>query len=307
MFLLSILLCLIAGNAIDTSNICVVRAAGDLVSGRPAVTVSVMFCAACAAVVFYLTTLLGLHRAPPPWAYPTLLTLGGAAVFASGALLNGACAIGTLGRLARGDVGYAATLVGGTAVAFLLPRAQPASQTPDVPIMSGLTWLLLMAAVAAAALLLARRHVRLDRLPAYATLGVTAAVINNWQGDWTWTGVMQTLRVGMPAPWAIILCLTAVMIGAAVTALYRHHFRYVPPDPRVMAREAAGGGLMAVGSLMIPGGSDSLLAFGVPSGSPHAVAAYVVMFAIIAGVLHFAPFFRRWSVWPVPRPPGPAD
>jgi hypothetical protein len=52
-----------------------------------------------------------------------------------------------------------------------------------------------------------------------------------------------------------------------------------------MAREFVGGGLMASGAALIPGANDALSVYFVPGGSPHAVAAYGVMFVVMLAVM----------------------
>jgi hypothetical protein len=294
---LSILLCLIAGSAIDTGNICVVRAAGALVGGRPAIAASMMAAMACAGILFELNTEFMLHRQPSRWAYPGLLTLLGAATFAVGALVNGACAVGTLGRLARGDIGYVATLAGGLAVALLIAPTRLASREPDLLLLTGRSWLLLLLLGTGLALLLARRHLRPVTLLSYAVLGFTAAEIANLQGDWTWISLLQGLRTAAPSYAAAWLCLGALLLGAAGAAALRGRFHWVRPDPRRMLREAAGGALMVAGSALIPGGNDSLLLYGVPSGSPHAILAYLFMFILLVMLLRIVSVFRAWNDW----------
>jgi hypothetical protein len=300
LLLLSILLCLIVGSAIDTSNICVVRAASDLTAGKPAMAVSVLFASACAAIVFFLNTRLGLLRQPPPWSYPTFITFAGAILFATGALVNGACAIGTIGRLARGDIGYIATVAGALAVAFFIPRTMIENQTPDLPALTGSTWLGIILAFSAVLMIICRHNLRARRLGSYAVLGVAAAVVTNWQGNWTWLSLIEEMRIGMPIQYAALACIAAVLLGAALTALAKGRFHFVRPDPRRMSREALGGGLMAAGSILIPGGNDALLVFGIPSGSPHAITGYAVMFTVMLLVLQVNPLHRRWVAWDGP-------
>ena len=45
----------------------------------------------------------------------------------------------------------------------------------------------------------------------------------------------------------IVACLVAVLVGATATALFRHRFRLIRPDPRVMVREAVGGAVISGG------------------------------------------------------------
>ncbi len=289
----SILLCLIAGSAIDKGNVCLVRAARHLAQGRPAIAIGILMLTASASVVFYLNTLFDLHHRPVIWSYPALLTLAGAVIYALGSLLNGACAVGTVGRVARGDIGHLATIAGGLAVAWLLPHTPIIHQTPDLAIASGANWLLLVLAFTAAIMLLGRKYLPDARLASYMALGFTAAVITDWQGNWTWLGVLQQIQSGLPIQYSALACIAAVLIGAALTAAFRKKFRLIRPDPKAMLREAAGGALMAAGAILIPGANDALSVYLVPSGSPHAIVGYAVMFAVMVLVARMKPIFRR--------------
>jgi hypothetical protein len=58
--------------------------------------------------------------------------------------------------------------------------------------------------------------------------------------------------------------------------------------------------MMAIGALLIPGGNDLLLAYSLPSGSPHAIAAYAMIIAVMLLILGFSRLARSWTIWPVP-------
>jgi hypothetical protein len=298
--LLSILLCLIAGSAIDTGSICVVRAVNDGVAGKPALALGCLVTLLCAGLVFYLDSSLSWTIRSPPWAWPTLHIIGGAILFAVGAVLNGACAVGTVTRLCRGDVGYLATLVGALIATLLVPRTLLPLTPPGVPVNGGLAWFAVITLFAVPPLLILRGHLTGRILLSYAALGMIAAALANLQGDWTWLRLFQEFHAGLPIRLEIVACLAAVLIGATATALFRRRFRLIRPDPRAMLREAVGGGMMAAGAILIPGGNDLLLVYSVPSGSPHAVAAYAVIVAVMLLSLRMSRMARRWVVWPVP-------
>jgi hypothetical protein len=149
-------------------------------------------------------------------------------------------------------------------------------------------------------MILSRRHLHSRRLGAYAVLGFAAAGVTHLQGNWTWLSLIQEMRIGAPLQYADFACVAAVLLGAALTALMRGRYHFIRPDPGRMWREAAGGGLMAAGAILIPGGNDALLVFGVPSGSPHAITGYAVMFGVMLVVLQVKPLLRQWSAWAGP-------
>jgi hypothetical protein len=257
-----------------------------------------MVTVAFAAIVAFLEMKFGWLLQPIRLDWPGSKTVIGAALFAAGALINGACALGTLGRLARGDIGYVATLVSGVSViAVLTPDTAPICHAPVMPPVGGLTWLLIVIGTVLALLTLARRHVRPFGLITYAVLGVTAAALANLQGNWTWLSLAAAMRQGMSVELMAFACVGAALIGAAVMALFRHRFRFVRPDPRRMVREAIGGALMAAGAILIPGGNDSLLVTGLPAGDPNALAAYAIMFALMFLLLRHSAPLRAIADW----------
>jgi uncharacterized protein len=282
LFLLSILLCFVAGAAINTSNICLVRAARHLITGKPAMVTGIVVATAAASVIYYLNTAFNWHHRSWAWSYPTWITVMGAAMFAVGAMLNGACAVGTITRIVRGDLGHLSTFAGAALAAWLLPRhAIMSNATPNVPALGGLVWLGVVLTFTAAILFLARRHLRDVPWLSFIAVGSLAAIVTDWEGNWTWLGLIQHLQAGLQIEAPVLVLIAAVFIGVGVTAFRSGHFKLLRPQPWVVLREFIGGGLMLGGAILIPGANDALAAFGVPSGSPDAAVGYLVMFAIL--------------------------
>jgi hypothetical protein len=282
LFLLSVLLCFVVGAAIDTSNICLVRAARHLIAGKPAMVSGIVISTVAASVVYYLNTVFDWHHRSWAWTYPTWITVLGAVMFAVGAMLNGACAVGTVTRIARGDLGHLSTFAGAALAVWLLPHHAVVSQAPGgVPLLAGLTWLCIVLAFAVAILFLARRHLGDVPWPSFVAVGGIAAIVTDWEGNWTWLGLLQRLQSGLHVETPVLLLIAAVLAGVVVTAVRKRRFQLVRPQPWVVLREFVGGGLMLGGAILIPGANDALAAFGVPSGSPDAVVGYLVMFAVL--------------------------
>ena len=285
LFLASILLCMVAGAVLDLSRICLVRAAGDVADGKPAVAIGVLVATAAASIVFYLSTAFGFAPRIATWAYPHWSTLLGAVIFAAGSLVNGACPVGTLARIARGDVGHLATFAGALSIAILVPYSIVDRGAAVMSPVSGESWLGAILAFTALMMVLGRRHLRQAGLGSYLALGLTAAIVTSWRGNWTWMGVVQQVQSGLPVQYETIACVVAFFLGAALVVVLRGRFHYIPPNPRTMLREATGGALMLIGAVLIPGSNDALSLYGVPSGSPNAVAGIVIMFVVMVAVL----------------------
>ena len=285
LFLASILLCLVAGAVLDLSRICLVRAAGDVACGKPGVAIGVLVATAAASIVFYLSTALGFAPRIASWAYPHWSTILGALIFAAGSLVNGACPVGTLSRIARGDIGHLATFAGALSIAIMVPYSIVDRGAATMSPISGESWLGAILAFTALMMVLCRRHLREAGLGSYLALGVTAAVVTSWRGNWTWMGVVQQVQSGLPVQYETVACAVAFFLGAALVVVLRGRFHYVAPRPRTMLREAAGGALMLIGAVLIPGSNDALSLYGVPSGSPNAVVGILIMFAVMVAVL----------------------
>jgi hypothetical protein len=278
---LSIVLCLIVGAAIDTSNICLLRATINLTMGNASMIIGIIVVTTSASAVYYLNTEFSLHHRLSAWAYPTWTTLAGTALFVSGTILNDCCAIGTVGKIARGDIGHLATFAGALSVTWLIPPMQLDSQVPNLPLMRDLNWLIVVLTFATVAIIVGRHHIRGQRMAPYLLLGVTAAFLTDWQGNWTWISVFERLRFGMHSSLLALVFFAAVLLGATLTAWHRGHFKLLRPEPIKILREVLGGGLMLAGAFLIPGANDVLSVYGVPSGSPDAVIGYLVMFVLM--------------------------
>ncbi len=109
-----------------------------------------------------------------------------------------------------------------------------------------------------------------------------------------------SIQAGVPVRVEALATLSAIVLGATTMAVFRGHFKLIRPHAGTMVREAIGGGLMAVGAVLIPGGNDALLVYGLPSGSPHAVVAYVLIAVMVVGLLRGVRVARTWVIWPMP-------
>jgi len=300
-FALACLGALLVGWSINHGGICAVAATRDLVERRnPRLTIGVAFAAAAAGLVLLPASWLSggqVHLAGSIAVGASLLF--GASLLGLGAVINDACLLGSLGRLGSGELRFLGLPVG-LALGYVLARIKPVAlhlfpTTLDRPTLVGA---LLMAAFALLLLAAGRRLVR-DRahiderrrplLLAMLVLGLCGALLYAARPGWGYADAVQRGFGGAPmamidgagGSWLALMTI-AGSIGAALMA---GRFRRVWPTPRTTARSIAGGALMAFGAVRVPGGNDSLLLAGVPSGSASSMVAYATMTSTVALLL----------------------
>lgn len=272
---------LATGMMLSRANMCFMHAAKSAAGGRYHPLANILLTTAAATAVFALCGREG-WREPAPWLWPGALTVLGAMLFGLGARINGACTIGTMGRLAHGDLGALATFAGGGLAVWLLPRAQPMGQQPAWFVGLDIVWVGVVALTALLALIFVlRREEQLERTIEVAFLGGFAALLYALRGQSSFmdagAAMVQQGRMHQP----VVIALAGLLIGAVGVALATGRFRLGLAHPRRIPLEILGGGLMTSGALLIPGASDVVAFYGVPSGSPHAVVAWIVMLATV--------------------------
>ncbi len=289
----TLFLAIFMGMALARANLCFMRTSKAIADGHVEPLAALVVVMASATLAFTLCGYAG-WRDPAPWALPSAWTIAGAVLFGIGARINGACTIGTMGRLASGDIGALATLAGGAAAAFLTPRMAQAAERPPLSLGYEIGWTMVVIAAAAAALIvLFRSRKKLERALEVVALGAIAAALYGLRGETSLMDAANSLapRGGVSA--TILLTLGGLMLGAVTVAVATGHFRPRLPHKERIPLEFAGGAMMTAGALSIPGASDVVAFYGVPSGSPHAVVAWMLMLATV--VLSFR--ITRTQAW----------
>ena len=182
---LSAVLGLLTGAALSRANLCMMRAAHDVAHARFAAVGALLIASAAGAVVFFLSGLAGWHGRAV-WAWPTGLTVLGAVLFGAGARINAACSLGTVGRLAHGDLGALATIAGMVAAFLVLPRATVHDAPPPWAGTAGVAVALMMGAFVVVVLVLSQRRGGTRHLWAPLLLGAVAALLYSFQAQITW-------------------------------------------------------------------------------------------------------------------------
>ena len=234
----------------------------------------------------------------------TFALLGGF-VFGVGAAINGGCSLSTLQRFADGDLSMLVTIVGFGIGAFgwialdalwlfsehaqVMPLAVVLPKADDSwTLLFIWTWALFefFALVIPA---IATRRVFTNLLaPTYrlstaaALLGIAGGILYATQGSWTYTSFYYSSVTAFtggisPSIWHALL-VGALLLGMIVSSTQRKSFElrswHQGHQGRLWVRRFAGGCLMGVGGVLMPGGNDTLLLSAMPALSSQALLVF---------------------------------
>lgn len=246
-----------------------------------------------------------------------LMVLLGGALLGLGAYLNRGCVFGTFVQLTGGNLTYVATLIGMVAGAvgakYWLSDTAPVKADPALAAAPGLwaaVWLLIALLVLIAVCIDfsahgSRRRIRLRPLSGIL-VGLTLGVGGGWLfaavNGWDFTAVMMrsawhALELTPTGPTALtVYCTLAMVAGGVAAAVSHNRFSWQAPMLMPSLASFAGGALMGVAAIILPGGNDGLLLSGVPALAPHALAGFLLMLVTMVLLLTLAPNQRGFSI-----------
>lgn len=288
---------LLVGWSINHGGICAVGATHDFIERRnPRLAIGIVFASATAGLLLLPLAWAsnGQYQLAGSVAISGSLVLG-AALLGLGAVINDACLLGSLGRLGNGELRFLGLPVGlalGYAFATIAPvDVHHRATVFDEPTPAG--WWAIAAFVTLfilTGIVLCRDRVHIDErrrplLLAMLVLGVCGGLLYASRPGWGYADAVQRGLSGPPlamidgavGSWLALMTVSG-SIGAALIA-----GRCMMRRPTFMStvRSVAGGALMAVGAVRVPGGNDSLLLAAVPSGSPSGVVALLTMSLVV--------------------------
>ncbi|WP_298233612.1 YeeE/YedE thiosulfate transporter family protein [uncultured Azohydromonas sp.] len=298
---LAVLACVaLMGFAIQRGGTCTVAAVEEVLRQRSARRLRAMGEAALwvagGLALAQVAGWTGVMPAPHPVGVHTVL---GAALLGLGAWINGACVFGAIARLGSGQWAQAAVpagfYLGCLAAGLLGPQpvaatSPPPSLLPQAPLAAGFVlfaaWRLARGSRGGWRAVAARVWA-----PHAATAVIGLCFLLSWllAGAWAYTDLLAALARRMASHPALPLALlTALLGGALVGGWTAGRLKSQRPTPAQWLRSLAGGALMAVGSLLIPGSNDGLVLVGLPLLHPHAWLAFGVMCTVIAAAMRLA-------------------
>lgn len=302
-------LALLMGYAIQRGGTCTVAALEEVLQQRRWTRLRALL-EASLWVLGGFVLLRAFGRLPQlPMGYPLHwhAALGGA-LLGLGALINGGCVFGVVARVGCGQWAWLATPPGfllGYALterwagaATAMPLALPAWLQAIPP-----GWVMLL--VAAAPLRLAwlgwraAGHWRLGQRiwsPHLATIviGLTFLLLFVSLGAWAYTDVLAELASGRFMQlglrgWLLPALFVGALYGGWTAGLWQHRW----PSLVTLARCFGGGLLMGAGAVLVPGGNDSLILFGMPLLWSNAWLAFASMCAVVLLAFWLREVWRR--------------
>ena len=309
----------IMGYAIQRGGTCTVAAVDEWLTQRRASRLAAMLEASLwVAGGLLLAMQFGALAVLPRGAALTAWTVLGAALLGLGAVINKACVFGTVARWGQGEWAYLATGLGFYWGGWIADRVMPSAQLPTA---AGPSSSALSMAPGLALLLLGLFGIwRLRGLlpgtgraadgaqrprpgdttgwwnphSATAAIGITFVALWLLVGSaWAYTDVLVDWSRGVHRDGLLRLTLLLCLLGGALWG-GRHTAMRRPGlgSPVAWLRCLAGGLLMGLGSVLIPGSNDGLILLGMPLLLPHAWLAFAVMCLSIATGLGMQ---RRWA------------
>lgn len=286
------LLAFTVGFIVNRSGTCLVAAAHEVLHKHRAWRVGGLVLAAMASTGLLLP-LSWIHSPalalPPVFSVEVTLIIG-ATLFGIGALVNDACLLGSLGRVGNGEVRMVVLPVGLGAGLLLTEGVRlgqrvggPSVLSEPAPLSVLAYCLIVLACAGALAVFMSaeRRHgVRPGSGRRMALMGVVAGLLFAIEPRWTLASLIDGVVTGSTDDIAR-LAVVATLAGSIMASLRFGTFKFERPTALALARTFFGGGLMGAGAALIPGGNDSLLLRSLPSASPSALLALILMMAAI--------------------------
>lgn len=305
LILLSLLMGAILGFAAHRAGLCTVKAAAEvLTSHRGHFLWSFLKSAGWVMALTAVVGAFGHATTFTRWPLTGLSVLGGV-LFGIGAALNGGCTFSTLTRAMDGSIGLWITVAAwpiGMWIATVLPMSRPMPVVTPQQDYPYVVLLLLFIALLWESIRIAKRFWRKHKLhrilgasvytlsAGAALVGISNAVIIEATGPWSFSstilcgiGTKSGASCAQPAlAWGIM---GAALLGMVFSSLQRGSFKLRLPRPLSALRHGAGGVLMGIGTVLVPGGNDGMILFAIPSLSPHALPAYAGVFGGILATL----------------------
>jgi len=219
----------------------------------------------------------------------TWLTVLGAALLGLGAVINGACMVGTISRIGNLEWMFGFTLLGfwvgsmafyGLSLDVYLPSGKTREAFTLIP-----PWFILLIVTGMLArLFYLRKHLWHFRM-ATIIIAIAQLMLRLVYGPWAFSDFLIDLAkrnevINFVPRLLLFMALLGGAIWGGFTKTSSRSIRGM--HLQGIIQRLMGGALMGAGSLMVPGSHDSLVLFYLPLLLPFAFVAYTVMILTVA-------------------------
>ena len=290
----------LAGFATQRGNICTVVAVEQVARERRyGRLLSLVEASAWVAAGILVARSAGLLSFVPHGYRADALTVAGGALFGEGAIVNRACAFGSVARLGSGDLAYLATPVGFLAgISGLHHWYSPVATSAAAPLLEFPDSMVAMIALLPLFTIGVRvwlpgskatkhEHGGWSPYVATAVIGLSFLVGTICFDRWTYMDFLGDLFNRTAQEKLVGLVLAAVLLAGAVLGGYvGGNLNFIRPTLASLSRCLAGGAVMGVAAGVIPGGNAALVLAEMPLLWPYAWLAFASMcVAVLAAVL----------------------
>jgi hypothetical protein len=261
--LIALMLAFLIGWVSQRMGLCLVNGSAQLLEGRPTLFVSLVSCGLFGLMLAPVYGVLGASQPlfTPGVAYSSLI--GGGLLFGVASVLNNGCSVGTLTKLACGNVNKVFTIIGWVLGIVLWHRLNmlPEQKIILMPsISSGHYWLVIGVVVMVLLFLVAvhgDRHLVFSSL----LLGALTSALYTFEPLWTPSVFFYNLSQMFWMDTAVgvrrIAVFALLLLGMLSFTLYRNTFSYQPFELSKAGVHLLSGVLMGIGASMMLGGNDS--------------------------------------------------
>ncbi|MBK5549078.1 YeeE/YedE thiosulfate transporter family protein [Pseudomonas sp. 10S4] len=288
--LISLLLSFLIGWVSQRMGMCLVKAIGLLLNRRPTLFVSLIACGLFGLLLAPFYSLFGISQPLfiPEVGYLSLVA--GGLLFGLASVLNDGCSVGTLTKLASGNLTKVFTILGWVLGIVLWHHLNmlPEHKTLQMPtITSGHYWLTL-GILLAALLFLIRVHGDKHLVLSSMLLGALTSALYTFEPLWTPSVFFYNLSqmFWMPGEGSLtgerMAVFGMLIVGMLSYTLHRRTFSYERFEWRAAVKHLLAGVLMGIGASMMLGGNDSQILLVFPTLTWVGV---VPLGAIVVGIL----------------------
>ena len=289
----SLLLAFLIGWVSQRMGMCLVNAMGLLLKRRPTLFVSLVSCGLFGLLLAPLYALSGVSQPLfiPEVGYLSLV--GGGLLFGLASVLNDGCSVGTLTKLASGNLNKVFTILGWVLGIVLWHHLNmlPEHRALQMPMITSRHYWLVIGIVLLILLFLIRIHGDRHLVLSSLLLGALTSALYTFEPLWTPSVFFYDLsqRFWGPGDTSLttqrVTVFAMLMLGMLCYTLHRRTFNYQRFAAMTAARHLLAGVLMGTGASMMLGGNDSQILLVFPTLTwVGAVPLVSIVLGILVGV-----------------------